>query len=128
MHQGRIFLIDDDPVSLELFSTVLEKAGFEVKSTNQVIGTTGEINQFSPDIILVDVMLPALRGDKMVQILKQSIRSQPVIILISNKSEDELKNLTKQCGADDYIPKINGPAFLLKKVQSHISAKKKTTT
>ncbi len=126
MGEGKVFLIDDDPISLKLFSQSLEKAGFEVNTTQRVIGTVGEINQFAPDIILVDVMLPALSGDKIVKILRESINSQPVIILISNKSEDELKRLTQECGADDYIPKINGPSFMLEKVKKYLIQKKGT--
>ena len=126
MGEGKVFLIDDDPISLKLFSQFLEKAGFEVNTTQRVIGTIGEINRFAPDVILVDVMLPALSGDKIVKILRESISSQPVIILLSNKSEDELKRLTQECGADDYIPKINGPGFLLEKVKKYLIQKKGT--
>ncbi len=124
MSEGKVFLIDDDPVARQLFSRVLEKAGFSVMGTDRVIGTTSMINEFAPDIILLDVMMPALSGDKMVKILRQAIRSGPTIILVSNKSEDELRKLKEESGADDFITKIGGPNLLLRKVNEHIYRKK----
>ena len=124
MSEGKIFLIDDDPVARQLYTRALEKAGFSVMGTDRVIGTTSTINEFSPDIILLDVMMPAISGDKMVKILKQSIRSGPIIILVSNKSEDELRKLKEECAADDYVAKIAGLNSLLRKVNEHIFRKK----
>jgi len=124
MSEGKVFIIDDDPVSVQLFTTALQRAGFIVESTTQVIGTTAIINKFSPDIVLLDVMMPALSGEKLVQILKQGVRSQPVVILLSNKNEDELKKLVQGSGADDYITKLSGPSALLRKVNEHIWRRK----
>ncbi len=124
MSEGKVFLIDDDPVARQLYSRALEKAGFSVMGTDRVIGTASQINEFSPDLILLDVMMPALSGDKIVQILRQAIRSAPIIILFSNKSEDELQKLRKDCGADDCITKIGGLNQLLRKVNEHIWKRK----
>lgn len=120
----KILVIDDDPVARNLYTNALQKAGFEAIGTERVIGITPQINEFAPDIILLDVMMPAVSGDKIVNILKQSIRSNPAIILLSNKSEDELKKLMTECGADDYVLKISGLTQLLRKVNEHIWKRK----
>ena len=124
MSEGKVLIIDDDPTLLQLYSKALENAGFKVSSTSQVIGTMNKINEFSPDVILLDVMMPAVQGDKIVKILKQSVRSQPTVVLLSNKSEDELKRLQQECGADDYITKMSGPFSVIKKVNEYIFRKK----
>ena len=128
MKEGRVFLIDDDPSTLQLYSRALENAGLTVQSTSQVIGTVSKINDFAPDIILIDVMMPALAGDKVVKILKSSVRSNPTIILLSNKGEDELRKLAKDCGADDFITKMSGPNCVLRKVNERLAHKSMATT
>lgn len=124
MGEGKVFIIDDDPSLLQLYSKALENAGFKVGTTTQVIGTVNRINEFSPDVILLDVMMPAVQGDKIVKILKQSVRSQPMVVLLSNKSEDELKRLQTESGADDYITKMSGPFSVIRKVNEYIFRKR----
>ena len=124
MSEGKVFLIDDDPATLQLYTKALENAGFQVYATSQVIGTVNKINEFSPDVILLDVMMPALAGDKIVKILRQSVRSQPTIILLSNKGEEELNKIAKECGADDFITKMSGPLSVVRKINEHIFRKK----
>lgn len=120
MSLGRVFIIDDDENALRLGQRVLEKAGYEVQTAVRVIGTTAAINEFAPDVVLLDVMMPALTGDKFIRLLRQGVKSQPAIILFSNKSEDELRRLAEQVLADDFLPKIHGPAAILRKVSEHI--------
>jgi DNA-binding response OmpR family regulator len=124
MSEGKVFLIDDDPTTLQLYSKALENAGFTVLASSQVIGMVSNINEFSPDVILLDVMMPALAGDKVVKILRQSVRSQPTIVLLSNKDEKELAKIARECGADDFIPKIQGPFSVVRKINEHIFRKK----
>jgi len=125
MNEGKVLIIDDDPATLNLYSRALENAGFTVSTSTQVIGTVPKINEFSPDVILLDVMMPALPGDKIVKILKQSVRSAPVIILLSNKNEDELSRISKECGADDFITKMSGPFSVIRKISEHMAKRKK---
>jgi len=123
--KGKIFLIDDDQATLELFTMALENEGFEVMASSEPIGATNRAKTFSPDVILVDVMMPALPGNRIVKIMKENIPDQPRIILFSNKSEDELKEIAEECGADGYITKISGPAAVVKKVRECILQKNK---
>jgi DNA-binding response OmpR family regulator len=126
MSQGKVFIIDDDENALNMAKRVLEKSDYEVAITTQVIGTTTAINNFQPDIILLDLMMPALSGERMVEILRKGLRTRPCIILFSNKSEDELKKLVEETGADDYIAKINGPASIMRKVSEQMKKSKAT--
>jgi DNA-binding response OmpR family regulator len=120
MSQGKVFIIDDDENALNMARRVLEKADYEVATTTRVIGTTSAINSFEPDIILLDVMMPALSGERMVELLQKGLRKKPRIILFSNKSEDELVKLTRESGADDHIAKISGPSSILRKVSEQM--------
>ena len=124
MSKGKIFVIDDDANALRLAQRALEKAGYEVATTSHVIGTTTAINEFAPDVILLDVMMPALTGDKFLRLLRQGVKSKPNIILLSNKSDDELREIAGKILADDYLSKIQGPAAILRKVGEHIQKRK----
>jgi DNA-binding response OmpR family regulator len=119
-------LIDDDQATLDLFSKALERDGFEVLSSATPIGTTNRAKEFGPDVILLDVMMPALPGNKIVEIMKDKIPGRPPVILFSNKSEEELRKIAEECGADGHITKLSGPAALVKKVRECILQKART--
>ena len=119
--KSKILLVDDDDAALKLFGRALEDAGFEVLASSQSIGTTNRAKDFEPDVILLDVMMPALAGNKMVKLLQENVPRQPTIILLSNKEEDELKKICQECGADDYVSKVSGPAALVRKVREHLT-------
>jgi len=124
--KGKVFMVDDDPATLRLFTRVLEDAGFEVLASSEAIGTTNRAKSFAPDVILLDVMMPALAGHKIISVLKKNVPSQPVIVLFSNKDEDELKKLAQESGADDYITKLSGTSAVAARVKEHISRRKKS--
>jgi len=120
----KVLIVDDDQNAINLYTRALEAAGFEVAANSQAIGTTNKVKEFKPDVILMDVMMPALSGTRMVELLKQNSPTQAAIILVSNKSEEELKKIMKECGANDYFPKLNGPAALVAKVKKHVKVGK----
>jgi len=105
----RVFIIDDDEEILLISQRTLEKAGYIVGASSHAIGVTQSIRKFSPDIVLVDVMMPALKGNKVVDILRKCLDPLPPLLLLAIDS-----------GADDYICKTDGPSALLRKVRSHL--------
>jgi len=115
----RVFVLDDDEGLLLATKRTLEQSGFEVKVSNRPIGATKDIQEFSPHVLLLDVMMPALKGTKIVGILRKSMNPSPVIILYSNKASDELRELAIECGANDYLCKTDGPSGLLRKIRMH---------
>ncbi len=116
----RVFIIDDDEEMLQISRRTLEKAGYEVDTSSHPIGVTESIRKFSPHVVLVDVMMPALKGTKVVEILRRYLEPLPPVLLYSNKSPGELKELVIDSGADDYISKTDGPSALVRKVRAHL--------
>lgn len=112
----KIFVLDDDENSCQLAEKVLVKQGYEVKTQTRTIGASNAIRDFKPDLLLLDVMMPALSGDNLVEILNKTLRQKPRIIFYSNKSADELRELAIKTGADGFVCKVEGPTALIKVV------------
>ena len=107
MKKQRILIVDDSELVLAMATDALVKAGYEVLSAQNGL----EANSFifssqKPDLIILDVMLPMLDGNKKAKLLREKDFSSNIpILLISSKSEDEMRRLTLESGADGYIRK-----------------------
>jgi CheY-like chemotaxis protein len=124
MTSKRIVVIDDSKLVLAIATEALEGAGFEVLATDSGI----EANQFiyssrRPDLILIDVMMPLLNGDRKVRLLKERESSRHIpVILMSTKTREELEQLTRESGADGYIQKPFDEASLVQQVDRILAA------
>jgi CheY-like chemotaxis protein len=103
----RVIVIDDCKLTLKIARDILHDAGYDV-----IAAETGmAANQYlyrkpRPDLILIDVEMPLLPGNKIVELLKQESSLQGIpIILMSEKTEFEMKKLCADSGADGYIVK-----------------------
>jgi len=104
----KILVIDDSELVLAMASDALKGAGYEVFTATNGI----EANSFifstanRPDLIIIDIMMPLLDGNKKAKILKEKDFSKDIpIMFISSKSEAELEKLVAEAGADGYICK-----------------------
>jgi DNA-binding response OmpR family regulator len=111
----RVVVIDDDELILAVASEYLISAGFEVDTTVCSLNSNSLIYKNPPPaLILVDVMMPLMNGDKKLKLLKGSRSTRDIpILLMSAKSEAELKGLAEDCGADGYLTKPFSSASLL---------------
>lgn len=102
-----ILIIDDDPVVLTMAQDFLEEAGYRVSIAEDAIYSNDIIYGIDPpDLILMDVMMPLMSGDKKVRALKRRDRSSTIpVLLISGKDETELQRLASEVGADGYLTK-----------------------
>jgi two-component system phosphate regulon response regulator OmpR len=112
----RVLLVDDDQKLLKLVKEYLEGYGFPVLTLPDGSAVMKTIAEQSPDIIILDIMLPGKDG---LDILKE-IRAQyalPVIMLTA-KGEDADRIVGLELGADDYLPKPFNPRELLARVKA----------
>jgi len=104
----KILVVDDSPLVLAMASDALKSAGFDVFTATNGIEANSYIFSTSnrPDLIILDIMMPLLDGNKKAKILKEKDFSKDIpILFISSKSEDELVKLVEEAGADGYICK-----------------------
>ncbi len=116
----KILVIDDSPLVLAMASDALKSAGYEVFTATNGIEANSFIFSFNnrPDLIIMDIMMPLLDGNKKAKILKDKDYSKDIpILFISSKSEDELKKIVEEAGADGYICKPFAPADIVTSVK-----------
>jgi len=104
----KVLLVEDDLFMAELLGGELGRAGFDV-----VIGKTGKegVENFgssSPDIVLLDLLLPDMHGFEVLQKIRQDpSRGNTKVVILSNLSEGKDIEEAKRLGATDYLVKVN---------------------
>ncbi|UCD83920.1 MAG: response regulator [Deltaproteobacteria bacterium] len=119
MEKKRILVVDDDKVVLEIAKDVLTRVGYSVYTSEESLGTSQRVAKIKPHLIVMDINMPGLGGDRICRILKDSyINKEMKIILYSTKDQDELKKLTAETDADDFLTKSSNYQELVDKVNS----------
>lgn len=114
---AKILAIDDEEETLIFVANVLGKE-HDVVTVESWVTAMEYIVRDKFDLILLDIMLPGLSGDKLVEILKKRITDKPLnIVLFSGIDERELQQKTKESGAKGYIHKSYAPGLLPLRVQ-----------
>jgi len=98
--RGKVLVVDDDPVVLELVKEWLGSAGYEVTLRDQALGTAQWVVNEQPDFILLDVKMPALSGGELTQLLRRNQSTAScAVILHSSMDADALTALASSTGA-----------------------------
>ncbi len=103
----KILVVDDDPEIVELFVDVLERDGrFEVKTANTGYDAGMLTQEFRPDLIILDYMLPDVNGNIVCQRIRSNAEFErtKIIIVSGVVNQDEINDLLK-AGADDFVKK-----------------------
>lgn len=101
--QYKILIVDDDENICELLRLYLEKDGFETIVANDGEQAVEYASKYSPDLILLDIMLPKLDGWQVCREIRKT--SDTPIIMLTAKGETFDKILGLELGADDYVSK-----------------------
>ncbi|RII25836.1 MAG: two-component system response regulator [Geobacter sp.] len=103
----RVLVVDDSDIVLAMAREALEEGGFEVVTAPDAKESDAYIFDIrQPDLVILDVMLPGLDGDKKAKQLKANALTRHIpVLLLSSKPEDELGRLATEAGADGFIRK-----------------------
>jgi len=103
-----VLVIDDHDVAREFMTRLLVSAGHTVHSQSTPIGATRTIVRQNIAVVVVDVEMPALRGDKLVALFRKNPRFDSLgLVLVSSAPEAELVEIGRAAGADAVIPKVD---------------------
>ncbi|MEP7253581.1 MAG: response regulator [Ginsengibacter sp.] len=109
----KVLVVDDDPDILYLVKYVLKNAGFDVCTYSTGLGVTEQVAACSPDVILLDIMLPGRMGTEVCKDLRKAF-SIPIIFFSAHANKDQV---LRECKAYGFIPK----PFNIKDMVSTIS-------
>ena len=102
--EARLLVVDDEPNIVELLDTSLSYAGFEVRTATSGREAVAATAEFTPDLIVLDVMLPDMDGFEVLRLLRGTGSRIPVLFLTARDgTDDKISGLT--LGADDYVTK-----------------------
>lgn len=124
--RAKVFVLDDSPTFLAYAKALLEGEGFDVATFDSPLGITREVIRQQPDIVIVDVNMPSITGDKVCQLVRSASYARSVaIILHSSLPETELHDLARKSGADGFVQKSSDPRRLVDTVLRHRAAQRR---
>jgi DNA-binding response OmpR family regulator len=119
----RVLIVDDDPLQLDIASRTLRAYGFDVSTCESPIGVSNTVRSLKPDVVLVDVNIPALSGDKVVETVRRLSQGSARFVLYSACDESALRDLARKSRADGWISKSENGLALVNKVRSFCVAR-----
>lgn len=119
---GRVLLVEDDPTMVKMYSTKLRLEGFEVEVAYDGEEGLKKINEWLPDLVVLDLMIPKVGGMDVLEQLRSwpKTKNLPVVIL-SNLSQEQDIQRSHQLGVKEFLIKANfTPGQVVEKIKSFI--------
>jgi len=116
---AKVLIVDDDIQTTTLFENLIKRNGHEPASVNSSTHAIQVARSVSPDLILLDIMMPVINGIELCKMLKADpeLRHVPVI-MVSALSDDGTKRDSYNAGAQDFLTKLLLPGALEEKIRS----------
>ncbi len=113
-----VLVIEDEADMLELVRYHLDKAGFRVLLSRDGRQGLEQARAESPDVIVLDLMLPTMSGEEVCRELKAAAATTAIpVIMLTAKAQPEERVAGLELGADDYVAKPFSPRELVLRVQ-----------
>ena len=118
----RILIVDDTPRNIQVLGTILKDQGYQLNVAQNGLQALEVVTKVTPDLILLDVMMPELDGFETCKRLKADAATKdiPVIFLTAKVETDDVVN-GFELGAVDYVTKPFNPTELLARVDTHLT-------
>jgi CheY-like chemotaxis protein len=100
---------------------MLRTGGYEVLTRSEPVGTSAAVEAERPDLILIDLNMPALDGDRLASIILRFSVDPPQVVLYSGAAENVLRERAAACGVQAIIPKGLPPEEFLERVARQLN-------
>ena len=120
----KVLVVDDEPDAVELIAFNLKGAGMEVITAADGAEALKKAAQQSPDLIVLDVMLPEVDGLEVCKVLRRDAKTSAVpILMLTAKAGEVDRVLGLELGADDYVTKPFSPRELVLRAKRLLRAR-----
>jgi len=117
--RNRVMIVDDCPTSRDMLTMILGQ-DYELAAAVDGVECLTRLDDFRPNVVLLDIVMPALDGYEVCHRIKSSVAGDFIqVILVSAKGSTEERLQGYEAGADDYVVKPFDPHELRSKVQVH---------
>tara|TARA_B100001057_G_scaffold499511_1_gene610452 strand:- start:566 stop:1264 length:699 start_codon:yes stop_codon:yes gene_type:complete len=124
LNKNRILLVDDENDILEFLSYNLKNEGFQVLTCNDGKTALSLLDDFMPNLIVLDVMMPGMDGIETCEQIRLNPKYNNILItFLTARSEDYSQVAGLEAGADDYINKPIKPKVLVSRVKALLRRK-----
>lgn len=124
MEKRKILLAEDDELLAALIRHRLEKGGYEVNQSRDGKEVKDYLAHTMPDIIICDIMMPYFSGMELIDFVRNELKSNVPIIIISSAGNEENVLNAFELGANDFLAKPISPAELLVRVAKELNKNK----
>jgi signal transduction histidine kinase/DNA-binding response OmpR family regulator len=124
-HQPLIFIVDDEPVNLELVSSLISQQGYQYEVFPDGLSVLARLSERVPDLILLDFMMPKMSGIEVCTLVRKQYDAYelPIMMLTARHQIADIVSALSQ-GANDYLIKPYHNKELIARVESQLSVRK----
>ncbi|VAW88334.1 hypothetical protein MNBD_GAMMA17-1395 [hydrothermal vent metagenome] len=118
-HTYKILIIDDDEMLASFHEMIVRRAGMKTKIINSPLKSFTAIDEFKPDLILMDLYMPVCSGSELSRIIRQKEKYSGIpIIFLSTESDLNEQMAAMEFGGDDFLSKPVSPERLVATVSN----------
>jgi DNA-binding response OmpR family regulator len=116
----KIMIVDDEQDLREMIELMLHKEGFQTKTAENGLDLLNKIDDFQPDLVTLDVMMPGLTTREILDKLKEKKTKPKIILLTVVRYSEEEKQKLYQKGIVDYVTKPFELSTLINTIHNHV--------
>lgn len=116
-----ILVVDDEPRIRELTQMILEDKGYRVITAENGVEALQKAERETPDLVLLDVVLPGISGVEVCRILKSQAKTRSIpLVMFTVLGRDVDQRLAEESGCDGYFLKPFTPEDLFSEVKKYL--------
>lgn len=120
----KILIVEDDVYLLQMYKESLSQQNFEIELAEDGQQALEKAEDFLPDIVLLDLMLPYVDGFQVLESLKSNPKTKDSVVIVQTNLDSEMqREKAKKLGAANFLVKSgNNPGSLLAEIKKLVSS------